>query len=231
MGVNFAGTVTVTDLKKILWAFLYILFFMSAWGVALFIVIKLSEALGREDMLLWILLLGTAIIFLSFIPFFNFTLKKVFYYQGEGEPVSIDCLKNILKDINHLDAPVMAEEKGKKIVVTWRYVDAKCWEILAKAGLTKIYELHIKFSDHKKEVILVDVVKNVSWSLGPKKIKATGGFFRGVNFEISFGKQWGIKENFKIGQIYDYNFNPLEIKNPILNDILRHGWSVRFAMW
>ena len=44
-------------------------------------------------------------------------------------------------------------------------------------------------------------------------------------------QEWGIKENFELGSIYDYQFSPQEIKNPVMNSILRNGWAVRFGMW
>ncbi len=31
--------------------------------------------------------------------------------------------------------------------------------------------------------------------------------------------------------IYSYEFSPQEIKNPVMNSILRNGWAVRFGMW
>jgi len=102
---------------------------------------------------------------------------------------------------------------------------------LARAGLKKIYELHIKFNDAKKEATLIDVHKSVSWRAGPSEVQVYGGFSRGTSFAYEIGKQWGIKENFELGSIYDYQFSPQEIKNPVMNSILRNGWAVRFGMW
>jgi hypothetical protein len=45
------------------------------------------------------------------------------------------------------------------------------------------------------------------------------------------GKQWGIKENFALGKVYDYKFVPTEIKLPVLNTILRSGWDVSYGLW
>ncbi len=219
------------EFKKILKIFAYLLLFMLLWGAVLFIAIKVVDTYGSEELQLWVLLSLSGAVFISFLPFFNYAIKRTFYYSGTGTPLSPGSLKNKLKEINNFSAPVMVEDKGKKLVITWRYVDAKWWEIFAKAGLEKIYELHVRFLEQKNEVILTDVMKDVSWKVGPETIKLSAGFFRGINVEVAIGKQWGIKENFSIGKIYDYKFIPAEIKNPVINEILRSGWSVRFAMW
>jgi len=50
-------------------------------------------------------------------------------------------------------------------------------------------------------------------------------------FQIEVGKSWGITENFGLGKIYDYKFSPSEIKNPVMNEILKSGWDVVFAIY
>ena len=218
-------------MKKALIAFLYILGFMAAWAVVLLISILSLQQRGDEGLLLWFSLGVFAAILITFFPFFNYTLKKVFSFEGQGEPLPLGQLRKELLALNDFDVPVIIEERKNKLVATWKYVDAKWWEIFAKAGLTKIYELHMKFYDSRKEVVLIDVLKNVSWDVGTGKANLTGEFFRGVDFEVSIGKQWGIKENFTLGKIYDYKFNPSEIKNPVLNTLLRNGWKVSMGMW
>lgn len=154
----------------------------------------------------------------------------------------MDTLKLEIMDINKYDVPVMVEERkprsgrsGNKVfkshlVLTWRYVDSKWWEILAKAGLQKTYELHVKLNEKKKKATLIDVTKTISWSAGPTKANISWAGFRGIIFALEIGKQWGIKENFTLGKIHDYRFNPSEIKTPVMNTILRRGWDVEFGL-
>ncbi len=206
-----------------------ILLYMGLWALVLFGLIELGG--DNDSVILWGLLISTVILLVGFVFYMNAAVKKVFFFPGEGEPVSEAELRSVIKGINEFDAPVMVQEKGDQLVVTWKYVDAKWWEILAKAGLEKLYELHIKFDDRKKEVTLIDVTKSVSWRAGPTEVRVSGGFFRGVIFAYEIGKAWGIKENFLPGKIYDYKFVPQEIKNPVLNTIVRHGWGARFGIW
>ena len=68
-------------------------------------------------------------------PYLDFVAKRVFRFTGEAKAVSEKELRTVIKGINHLDAPVVVQERGRKLVVTWKYVDAKWWEVLA-------YEFH-----------------------------------------------------------------------------------------
>jgi len=214
---------------RFLSAFGLTLLYLIAWAPILYLWILIWE--DNESVLVVGVLSAMVLIMIGFIPYLDFVAKRAFHFAGEGRAVSEKELCTVIKGINHLDAPVMVQERGKKLVATWKYVDAKWWEVLAKAGLTKVYELHMKFDEEKKEVTLIDVKKSVSWKAGPSEVRLRGGFFRGVEFSCEIGKQWGIKENFELGGIYNYEFSPQEVKNPIMNSILRNGWDVRFGMW
>ncbi|NQV00119.1 MAG: hypothetical protein HQ538_05225 [Parcubacteria group bacterium] len=181
--------------------------------------------------MLIIIFSSLAVTFATFLPYLNFASKIAFSFKGEGEPVELEELKEKMKEINSLDTPVMVSEKKKKLIVTWKYVDSKWWTVFSKNGLREVYELHVKFNKKKKRVTLIDVTKSVQWKAGPGEVKLRGGFFRGIAMEYKIGKSWGIKENFELGKIYDYKFVSSEIRNPVLNTILRSGWNVNFGMW
>jgi len=206
-----------------------LLLYMGVWSLLFYLWIILWS--GNDSAIATGILIETLFLVIGLIPYLDFVTKKVFYFPGEGAPESPEKLREKIMEINRFDAPVMVREKGDNLVITWKYVDAKWWEILAKAGLKKIYELHVKFNNEKKEVTLIDVKKSISWKAGPTHVRVSGGFFRGVIFDYEIGKRWGINENFGVGKIYDYRFTPQEIKNPVMNTILRNGWAVRFGMW
>jgi hypothetical protein len=214
---------------RFLKAFGLVILYMAAWAVPILLWIVLW---GENDAAIVTgLLVAMVLCMLGFIPCLDWVAKKVFAFAGEGEPIPAEELRALIKGINEFDVPVMVQEKQNRLVVTWRYVDAKWWEILARAGLEKVYELHIKLDEAKKQATLIDVLKSVSWRAGPSEVRLHGGFFRGVSFAYEIGKAWGIKENFQLGALYDYKFSPQEIKNPVVNSILRSGWSVRFGIW
>lgn len=205
--------------------FLYILLWFSVVAVA-------ALATGGDEEAGLIIALGTLIIFpITLIPFMQSMAKRVFHFKGQGTPISEKALRAMILNINELEAPVMIQEKNGRLIATWNYLDARWWEILAKAGLEKVYELHMKINDDRKTVTMIDIHKSVSWRAGPSQVRLRGGFFRGISTTYEIGKQWGIKENFKPGKIYDYKFSSGEIKYPIMNSILKNGWDVQFALW
>ena len=217
--------------KRFLIVLALILAFFAVWSILLLLFIVIA---GNNDSALMLgILVAMGLIIVTFIPWLNFAIKKAFTFRGEGQPASTEALKQEIETINQYDVPVTVKQKGDKLIVTWRYVDAKWWELMARAGLKKIYELHIKFDDKHKLAKLIDFQKSVSWRAGtPGKVSLSGGFTRsGVVFEYEIGKAWGIRENFTPGKVYDYTFTPGEIKNPVMNTILRHGWTVQFALW
>jgi hypothetical protein len=55
--------------------------------------------------------------------------------------------------------------------------------------------------------------------------------FRGLVAGYERGEAWGVDEDFELGEIYDYEFAPQEIKTPVIDAILRSGWDVRFGIW
>jgi hypothetical protein len=205
--------------------FLYILLWFGLVAVAI-------AATGGDEEVGLLIALGTLIIFpVTLIPFMQFVAKRAFHFKGEGSPISEDALRSQILNINDMDAPVMVREKSGRLIATWKYVEARWWEIFAKAGLEQVYELHMKINDDRKTVTMIDIHKSVSWRAGPSQVRLRGGFFRGISSTYAIGKQWGIKENFELGKIYDYKFSSGEIKYPIMNTILQHGWDVRFGLW
>ncbi len=216
-------------MNKFFIVFLAIFLYIVLWfGV----VAGVIAATGGDEEVGLVVALGTLVIFpITLIPFMQFIAKRVYRFKGEGSPVSESALRDVIQHINTLDAPVAIEERNDRLVATWKYVDAKWWEIFAKAGLEQVYELHMKLDETKKTVTMIDIHKSVSWQAGPSEVRLRGGFFRGISTTYEIGKQWGIKENFELGKIYDFKFSSSEIKYPIMNTILRNGWDVRFGLW
>ena len=221
--------------KRFLMVFGLILLYMAVLALLIFVAISI---VGNNTSDLLIVILAALIVsFGGFLPYLNWATRQAFTFRGEGQPVPLDTLRAELKAVNQFDAPVMVEERKRKLVATWKYVDARWLEFFAKAGLTKTYELHMKFDETRHTVTMVDKTKEASWSAGVSGAPASGGTSasgsasQGVLMAFEIGKQWGIKENFELGRVYDYRFVPSEIKMPILNSILRSGWDVRYGLW
>jgi len=201
-----------------------VLLYLAAWAGILYLVILAVQ--DNERVWLILILVAFALIVLLFIPYLDRVAKRVFSFPGEGEPIPIAELRDLIESVNSfVDAPVIVQEREhpltgqRALVVTWKYVDARWWEALSRAGLSQLYELHVKLDGERHRATLVDVLKSVDWRAGPGEVRLRGGYFR------------GIRENWELGTVYDDRFVSSEIKLPVMNSILRSGWNVRFGMW
>jgi hypothetical protein len=222
--------------KRFLIAFGLVLLYLAVWAGILYLVILVAQS--NEWVMLVLILAMFALIILLFVPYLDQVAKRVFCFVGEGHPLSVTEVRELILSVNgFVDAPVVAQEREnalthkRTLVVTWKYVDARWWEMLAKAGLTKLYELHVKLDETQHLATLIDVTKSVEWRAGPTEVRLRGGLFRGLIFTYEIGKRWGIKENWEFGEVYDYTFMPTEVKLPVMNSILRSGWNVRYGLW
>jgi hypothetical protein len=216
---------------KFMAVFGYIMLYMLIWaGLLLIPALNVGQTASSWPGIT--LAVMAPLIFILFVPFLNIVTKRTFHFAGEGQPTAVANLRHTLLTVNQFDVPVTAEQRrDNHIVFTWRYVDAKWWEIMSKAGLEKVYECHVKLDPASQTATLIDVTKSISWRAGVGGVKVGWFGFRGVDFSYEVGAAWGIQENFGVGEIYNYTFSPQEIKNPVMNSILRHGWDVRFGMW
>ena len=158
--------------KRFLIAFGLVLLYLAVWAGILFLVIIVGQ--NNEGALLVLILVMFVLIIGFFVPYLDQVAKRVFHFQGEGDPVPTAGLRELVLSVNgFVDAPVMAEERqnrwtgSRTLVVTWKYVDARWWELLAKAGLTQLYELHVKLDEARHTATLIDVQKSVAWRAGP----------------------------------------------------------------
>ncbi|MEK7668573.1 MAG: hypothetical protein AAB409_07985 [Gemmatimonadota bacterium] len=210
-------------------AFAAVLLYLAAWAGAL-----LPAALAARGNDTAILALTGATLLLAgggLLPFLDFVAKRAFRFRGEGPPLPEADLRALITGIDTLPAPVMVTARKRRLVATWRYVDATWWQALSRSGLRKVHELQIKFDDARKRVTLIDVEKSVRWGTGPTAVWVWGGFFRGIALDYEIGIEWGIKKDLEFGKTGEYRFSAGEIRRPIMNSILRSGWDVQLGLW
>ncbi len=168
-------------------------------------------------------------VFVTYIPFFIVIIRAT--VKGEGTPVAVAVIRDELESINSFDVPVAVKKHTEnKYMLTWRYEDEKWFDILSTSGMQKSYQLIVKLDEAKKRATIVEVHKSIRWRRDLKSFKLSGGYFRGVSASYSKGAIWGIRESFGNAQVHDYKFVATEIRNPVINTLLRNGWDVRFAL-
>lgn len=215
-------------LGKFFLSFVAILLYMGMLSLVLLVVVTQLDG----DIIPWAVG-GFALIVIGTFPVaIDRIAKLIFRFKGEGSPISVGDLRSEILAINTFgDLPITVREDGKRIIVSWKYLDAKWWEVLQKKGVRESYELVIKLDAKRHRATLIDITRSLTWGIGPSTVRFGSSFFRGIRLEYKRGKAWGIRENFSIGKIYDFTFRSEDIHDPVMNTILRSGWNVRFGLF
>ena len=138
-------------------------------------------------------------------------------------------LRQAMLDINRDTAPFVVRDgapEGCDLVAEWRIVDARWYEIFAKASLTKVFKVLMKFDEASGEVRAVDQEWTVEWRAGVPTMSLSVETFRGQKKEFSFGTAYAFKEDLSgYGKVYEYKFQTSEIKDPLVEVAQQNGWG------
>ena len=132
--------------------------------------------------------------------------------------------------VNRPTAPFIIRDGAPEkvdLVAEWKIVDAKWYEIFAKAGLQKVFKILMKLDDQAKEVRAVDQEWSVEWRAGIPNLALSAEAFRGQKVEMSFGTAYAFKETLEYGKVYEYKFATKEIKTPLQEAVNNSGWTWR----
>ena len=146
----------------------------------------------------------------------------------ERQPVSE--LRTRLLAVNRDTAPFTVRDgapEGVDLVAEWKIVEARWYEIFAKAGLEKAFKVLMKFDEANGEVRAVDQEWEVAWRAGIPELSLAASGFRGQKKEISFGTAYAFREDLSYGQVYEYRFNTKELKTPLIEAAQQAGWGWR----
>jgi hypothetical protein len=137
-------------------------------------------------------------------------------------------LRAALMGVNRKAAPFKVrsgEEEGVDLIAEWRIVDAKWYEIFAKAGIKRVFKVLMKLDEKKSEVRAADQEWEVEWRAGTPTLSLRGQAFRGRKWEKSFETVYAFREDGSFGKIYDYRFDTSEIKDPLIAAAHKAGWG------
>jgi len=142
---------------------------------------------------------------------------------------SAATLRAALLAVNRDTAPFLIRDgapDGVDLVAEWRIVDARWYEIFAKAGLEKVFRVLMRFDEVAGEVRAVDQEWTVAWRAGVPSLSLAASAFRGQKMEMSFGTAYAFREqDLSYGKVYDYRFNTAELKDPLIETAHRNGWG------
>jgi hypothetical protein len=144
--------------------------------------------------------------------------------------LSVEEVRQRLLELNRETAPYQIRDgsaEGVDLIAEWKIVDAKWYEIFAKANLTKVFRIYMKFDETKHEVRAKDEEYTVEWKAGVPSLSFSASKFQGQKTSIEFGTAYAFTEELKPGQVYKYRFNTNELKKPIQEAIAACGWTYK----
>jgi len=144
--------------------------------------------------------------------------------------LSVEEIRNRLIALNRPTAPyqiIDGKAEGVDLIAEWKIVEAQWYEVFAKANLTKVFRIHMKFDVEKHELRAQDHEYSLSWSAGVPSLSLAVSSFKGQSTSIQFGSAYAFTETLAPGQVYKYRFNTNEIKKPIQDTTAACGWSYK----
>jgi hypothetical protein len=202
---------------------------LLGYGISLLPLILVRPHLQMEPFLgaffIWLFLFAVSLPFVV-----RMIIRRTWFFRGNGEPVIRDLLESMLMGVNDFNAPVSVSKKRGKLIFSWRCNEPQWCERMVLEDVRKNYELRLKFDGDTRTVSMIDRVRSVDFDLCPIKVKT--GFLARPRFYcgVKTGQQWGLK-NFKQTTADQYRFKPQELKSPVFNSIIAHGWNVRLDIF
>ncbi|HVF24477.1 MAG TPA: hypothetical protein VNA23_01225 [Anaerolineales bacterium] len=144
--------------------------------------------------------------------------------------LSADEVRQRLLGLNRESAPFQIIDgisENVDLIAEWKIVDARWYEIFAKANLTKVFRIYMKLDDAKKHVRTKDEEYTLEWRAGVPSLSISASKFQGQTTSIEFGTAYAFTEEFKPGQVYKYRFSTNEMKKPIQEVIEACGWNYK----
>jgi hypothetical protein len=141
-----------------------------------------------------------------------------------------DDVKKALFALNRDSAPwriLDGASENVDLIAEWKIVDARWYEIFAKANLTKIFRIYMKLDPAKHEVRAKDEEYTLEWRAGVPSLSISKTKFQGQMTSVEFGTAYAFTEELKPGQVYNYRFSTNEIKKPIQEAVAASGWSYK----
>jgi hypothetical protein len=144
--------------------------------------------------------------------------------------LTADEVRQRLFTLNRETAPYQIIDGAPQqvdLIAEWKIVDAKWYELFAKAGLTKVFRIYMKFDSAKHEVRAKDEEFTVEWKAGVPSLSISASKFQGQMASVEFGTAYAFTEQLAPGQVYNYRFSTGEIKKPIQEAVAACGWKYK----
>ncbi len=144
-------------------------------------------------------------------------------------PVSPEELRRRLLAISDQPVPFVIREEDGLLIGEWRLADVRWTGLLERGGLSMAHTVRIRLVPGGHVARIMDSSRKISWRDGVAYMSRAFSFFRGiVLFEFSSGTEYGIvlrDGQWTFDEKYRYGYHLTEIKQPIVEAIVRSGWT------
>jgi len=144
--------------------------------------------------------------------------------------LAVEDVRQRLLALNRETAPyqiIDGASKNVDLIAEWKIVDAQWYELFAKANLTKVFRIYMKFDAEKHQVRSKDEEFTVEWRAGVPALSISATKFQGQMTSVEFGAAYAFTEELKPGVVYKYRFSTSEIKKPIQEAVTACGWDYK----
>ncbi len=144
--------------------------------------------------------------------------------------LSVREVRERLLTLNRETAPyqiIDGASQNVDLIAEWKIVDANWSELFAKANLTKVFRIYMKFDTNKHEGRGKDEEFTVEWRAGVPSLSIAASKFQGQMTSVEFGAAYAFTEELKPGVVYNYRFSTNEIKKPIQEAVAACGWGYK----
>ena len=144
--------------------------------------------------------------------------------------LSVEEVRQRLLGSNRDTAPyriIDGSARQVDLIAEWKIVDAQWVELFAKANISKVFRIYMKFDAAKHEVRGKDEEFSVEWRAGVPSLSLAVSKFQGQMTSVEFGAAYAFSEELKPGVVYNYRFNTNEIKKPIQDLVTACGWGYK----
>lgn len=199
------------------------------YGMALVPLIVLRPQLEGDEFLMGMLV--WAALGLSFFPaLLSFILRHTWFFYGKGEPVVSDLLTALLLETNDYQGPVKVTKNRKGLLLTWNHQDADWRSAMGRQEIKGIYELQLRFDNHRKIVTMNDQFRKSTWDPTFTKLKV-GWFSRPqLLCRINHDGDEGMTNLLHV-RPDEFHFESRRLKSAVIQHVRANGWNVCFSLF
>ncbi len=142
----------------------------------------------------------------------------------QPEPSLRDALLALGTDADPFVVRVSRPGEPGQLVAEWKIVDARWFELFARAGLRKTFAIFLVLDAARHTVRGLDRSTTLQWRAGVPSPSADGEVEWGRQMTAEAAIGFGFRDDLSYGPVYRYAFRSKDLKQLLWTTVLDHGW-------